>query len=77
MTTDLIAAVKALPLQEQRIVVDELSRHLEEIDPDPDMTPELATELDRRMESIRKHPERLIDYEDIKAEIAARRKLDR
>jgi putative addiction module component (TIGR02574 family) len=77
MSDDLIAAVKALPIDEQRHIVNELSRHLYRVDPgdvDPSMTPELAAELDRRFESIRAHPERLVDWEDIKAEIAARRK---
>ena len=76
MTADLIAKVKALPIEEQRTIFNELSRHLDEIDPDPELTPEFAAELDRRFKSIEEHPERLIDWEDIKAEIAERRKKE-
>jgi putative addiction module component (TIGR02574 family) len=71
MSTDLIAAVKALPIDERRRVVDELCQHLEEID--AVITPEQAAILDRRVKSIREHPERLIDWGDIKAEIAQKR----
>lgn len=74
MSTDVIAAAKALPIEELRSVVDELCRHLDQIDPDPDLTPEFEAELDRRIESARLHPERLVDLDEIKAEIAARRK---
>ena len=74
MSTDVIAAAKALPIEELRLVVDELCRHLDKVDTDSDITPELAAELDRRFKSIEEHPERLIDWEDIKAEIEERRK---
>jgi putative addiction module component (TIGR02574 family) len=72
MMTDLIAAVKALPIEEQREIADELTEHLENLEAD-DITPEQAAILDRRLKSIREHPERLIDWEDIKAEIAKKR----
>ena len=65
MTADLIAAVKALPIEEQRQIVDELSRHLEQSS--TDLTPQQAALLDRRVESIRKHPERLIPWEQVNA----------
>jgi putative addiction module component (TIGR02574 family) len=65
MSTDLIEAVKALPIDEQRRVVDELCQHIEEID--AGLTPEQAAILDRRVESIRKHPERLVPWEQVNA----------
>jgi hypothetical protein len=72
MTADLVAAFKALPTEEQREVLSQMTAHFERSEP-TDITPEQASILDSRFKSIREHPERLIDWEEIKAEIANKR----
>lgn len=72
MTADLVAAFKALPMEEQREALSQMTEYFESSEP-TDITPEQAAILDRRFKSIREHPEQLIDWEEIKAEIANKR----
>jgi len=66
MATDVIAAFKALSVDEQRHVLSELAEHVESLEP-TDITSEQAAILDRRVKSIREHPERLIPWEQVNA----------
>jgi putative addiction module component (TIGR02574 family) len=67
MTADTIeAAFKALPIDEQREILSKLTEHFESLPP-TDITPDQAAILDRRVKSIREHPERLVPWEDVNA----------
>jgi putative addiction module component (TIGR02574 family) len=74
MSTDqLLAEILRLPREKQFELRDKLNQSLDDAEPDPDMTPELRAELDRRHQNMVDHPEDEVSWEEACAELDKRR----
>ena len=67
--TEVIVAAKALPLNERIQLAQDLWDDIAGNGFDPDLTPEQAAELDRRLDQFEKNPRRGIPLEKVKAEM--------
>ena len=72
---ELFEKAKALPIEERAELYNQLCENLaaEGYDFDPHLTPEQIAELERRAEQLRRHPERGIPLETVRAELKERR----
>lgn len=70
--TEILAAAKALPLDERIEIAQDLWEDITGDGYDPDLTLEQAAELDRRAKRALAHPERCRPLEDVVAEIETR-----
>jgi len=69
---EILEAAKALPQEERIKLAQEFWEIIAEDGYDPDLTPEEASELDRRAEDTLKNPGRGTPIEDVSAEIRKR-----
>ncbi|HWF18820.1 MAG TPA: addiction module protein [Verrucomicrobiae bacterium] len=67
--TEILKAAKALPVEEQIELAQELWYGIAEKGCDPDLTPEQAAELDRRLADFERNPGEGIPLEQVKAEM--------
>ena len=58
-------AVRSLPVEDQVRLVDQIQDDLLGEEPDPDLTPELMEELDRRMAEMEANPDAGIPWEQV------------
>jgi len=72
---ELLERAKALPIEERAELVNRLWDNLAEegYDFDPELMPEQIAELERRAEELRRHPEKGIPWETVRAELKKRR----
>ena len=70
--TEILAAAKALPLHERIEVAEGLWEDIAGTGYDPDLTPEQAAELDRRLADFKANPDEGIPWEQVKAELSQR-----
>ena len=73
--SEILAAAKALPLEERIEIAEGLWEDITGNGHDSDLTPEQAAELDRRAADARAHPERGIPWETVRAELFSRYKV--
>lgn len=73
---ELLEKAKELPIEERAELANQLWDNLAEegYDTAPELTPEQISELERRAEDLRRHPERGIPLETVRAELEERRK---
>jgi putative addiction module component (TIGR02574 family) len=67
-----LEAVRSLPVEDQMRLVSEVQEDWQESD--PDLTPELIQELDRRIAAHKANPQSAIPWEVVLAQARARHK---
>jgi putative addiction module component (TIGR02574 family) len=70
--TEILEAAKALPKEERIKLAQDFWEIIVEDGYDPDLTPELAAELDRRIAEFEANPDEGIPWEQVKAEMKQR-----
>jgi putative addiction module component (TIGR02574 family) len=65
MSSNLVDTVKALPLAERIELVEALWESIAQEGYEPQLTPEQAEELDRRIEAHRRNPNDVVSWESI------------
>jgi putative addiction module component (TIGR02574 family) len=70
--TDILAAAKALPLEERIELAQGLWEDITGNGYDPDLTPEQAAELDHRLADFEQNPRAGIPLEQVKADMRQR-----
>jgi putative addiction module component (TIGR02574 family) len=70
---ELLAEILRLPPDERRGLIDAAIDSLPESQVDPDMTPELRAELDRRHADMLAHPEDELTWEEARQELDKRK----
>ena len=70
--TEILEAAKALPLVERIGVAQDLWEDITSNGHDPDLTPEQAAELDRRLADFEKYPRDGIPWEQVEADLNKR-----
>lgn len=70
--TEILAAAKALPLEERIEIAQGLWEDIAGNGYDPDLTPEQMAELDRRLADFEQNPRAGIPLEQVKAEMRQR-----
>jgi putative addiction module component (TIGR02574 family) len=73
-TEQLLSEILRLPVPERRGLIEQVVDSLPEGPvPDPDMTPELRAELDRRHADMLAHPDDEISWEEASKKMLSRR----
>jgi putative addiction module component (TIGR02574 family) len=75
--TEILEAAKALPQEERIKLAQDFWEIIAEDGYDPDLTPEQAAELDRRLADFEKNPRAGIPWEQIETELLDQRLQDR
>jgi putative addiction module component (TIGR02574 family) len=70
--TDILEAAKAPPQEERIKLAHDLWEIVADDGYDPDLTPEQAAELDRRLADFKANPDEGIPWEQVKAELSQR-----
>jgi putative addiction module component (TIGR02574 family) len=70
--TEILKAAKALPLEERIGVAQDLWEDITSNGYDPDLTPEQAVELDRRLADFEKNPHDGVPWEQVEADLNKR-----
>ncbi len=70
---EIIAEILRLPPDQQRNIIEQVINQLPDSAHDPDMTPELRAELDRRSQDMLDHPENKLSLEQARAYLDQRR----
>lgn len=73
MTADLLEKVRHLPKLERLRLWDEMWRNLVEDGLVPDLTEEQASELQRRIQDDAQHPDDVVSWDEVKAELKRQR----
>ena len=69
MNKTLLEQARSLPAAERLQLAQELWESLLDSGHEPELTPQQAAELDRRLEEHRRHPDDVIPWEDVKADL--------
>ena len=64
---ELLEQIRQLPEDERREIVQQILDEFTEFD--DELTPEQIAELERRADELRKHPERGIPWEQVRADV--------
>ncbi len=70
--SEILAAAKALPLNERIEIAQDLWEDISGNGCDPDLTPEQVAELDRRLADFEKNPHDGIPWEQVEADLNQR-----
>ena len=70
--TEILEAAKALPQEERIKLAQDFWEIIVEDGYDPDLTPEQAAELDRRLADLEANPHEGIPWEQVKADLNQR-----
>lgn len=73
MSSNLVDTVKLLPLAERIELVEALWESITQDGYEPPLTPEQATELDRRLDAHQRNPDDVVSWESIKEDLLNRR----
>lgn len=70
MSSVLLDTAKSLPLADRIELIDALWESVAEEGYEPELTPEQATELDRRLAAHRQDPDDVVSWDSIKTDLA-------